>query len=260
MIKGSHWSDGLLRRYERYILPAVFRRADALVAVSDTSLAARHPAAHLIGPGVDLLRFAPAEREPAVPNLLYVGRIERSSAWKGIEVLLRAFALLRDRFPETRLTLVGGGDAVEDHRSLAERLGVADAVTFTGPLRGDDLVSAYQNASVVVLPSRTEAESFGLVLVEGMACERPVVGSRIGGIPAVIDDGTTGLLVRPDDPADLAEACGRLLADRELARRLGRAGRQTVLERWSWEQSTNALLGLVRGAVGPVRPTTSAPI
>ena len=246
MIKGSHWSDLPLGWYERHVLPRLFRRADQVVAVSNTSLAGRYPTARLISPGVDLRRFTPAEADPGVPTVVYVGRIERTSAWKGVDVLIAAFAAVRERLPQARLILVGGGDAIEDHRALAGRLGVAPAVTFAGPLTGADLLSAYQNASVVVLPSRTEAESFGLALIEAMACERPVIGSCIGGIPDVIEDEETGLLVSPGDPLALAEACLRVLEDDDLARRLARAGRRAVLARWSWEQSTSALLGLVR--------------
>jgi glycosyltransferase involved in cell wall biosynthesis len=259
MIKGSHWSDRLLSWYERHVLPRLLRRADEVVAVSKTSLASQYPTARLINPGVDLARFRPAELEqaeleqaepqrgePSVPTIMYVGRIERTSAWKGVDVLIQAFSLVHEKLPEARLVLVGGGDAIDDHRELAGRLGVAPAVTFLGPLTGDELVSAYQNASVVVLPSRTEAESFGLALIEAMACGRPVIGSRIGGIPEVIADEETGLLVSPGNPLALAEACLRVLTDADLARRLAGAGRRTVLTRWSWQQTGNALLALVR--------------
>jgi glycosyltransferase involved in cell wall biosynthesis len=159
--------------------------------------------------------------------------MDRSSAWKGVDVLVRAFAAIRDR-PDARLRLVGSGDAIADLGELARSLGVADRVDFAGELRGDDLVAAMQEAAVAVLPSRSAAESFGMALIEAMACGTPVVGSDVGGIPYVITDGVTGLLVPPGDADALAAACRRILADGGFADRLAEAGRRHVTECYAW--------------------------
>lgn len=232
---GSGAADRLIGAYERRVLPRVFRRARVLVAVSPVSLAAGQPHSVEITPGVDTERFtpgAPASQRPR--TVLYVGRMDRSSAWKGVDVLVRAFAELAAEVPGARLRLVGGGDAVEDHLRLAAELGVADRVEAAGELTGQALVDAVRTAAVAVLPSRTEAESFGMVLVEAMACGTPVVGSAVGGIPHAVADGETGLLVPPGDPAALAAACRKLLADGELADRLGAAGRLRAEQRFAW--------------------------
>jgi glycosyltransferase involved in cell wall biosynthesis/LmbE family N-acetylglucosaminyl deacetylase len=246
LVKGRRGVDTLLRGYERYVLPRVFARADALVAVSDTSLAARVPGARMIPPGVDTDVFTPGAAPTAPPTVLYVGRIERSSAWKGIAVLLRAFAGIAQRLPSARLELAGGGDAVGGFRREAAELGIADRVRFLGVLSGSDLVDAYRRASVVALPSLTEAESFGMALVEAMSCGRPVVGSRVGGIPGVVTDGYDGLLVPPGDPVALSTACLTVLTDGDLAARLGRAGRRTAVSRFAWSRQLPAYLDLFR--------------
>ena len=93
---------------------------------------------------------------------------------------------------------------------------------------------AYQRASVVVLPSKTDAESFGMCLVEAMSCTTPVIGSRVGGIPYVIEDGATGLLTEPGDPRSLADACIKVLTNPELRARLGAAGRSQAIARHDW--------------------------
>lgn len=229
---GTGAADRLIGLYERRVLPRVFGRARALVAVSPVSLAAGRPGALEISPGVDTARFTPGP-PPSTrpPTLLYVGRIDRSSAWKGVDVLVRSLA----EVPGARLRLVGGGDAVADQLALAASLGLADRVTASGELTGPDLVRAVREAAVLVLPSVTEAESFGMVLVEAMACGTPVVGSRVGGIPYVVEDGRTGLLVPPGDPGALADACRRLLEDGVLADRLGEAGLRTARERYAWD-------------------------
>ncbi|WP_329579012.1 glycosyltransferase family 4 protein [Kitasatospora sp. NBC_01250] len=246
MAKGQRGVDQLIGGYERLVLPRLFARAGALVAVSPVSLAANRRGAVRIPPGVDTERFTPgppaAERPPTV---LYVGRMDRTSAWKGVPVLLTAFAQLADQ-PRARLRLVGDGDAVPELRAEAERLGVAGRVEFTGALTGAPLVAELQHAALLVLPSLSSAESFGMTLIEAMACATPVVGSRVGGIPHVVDDEVTGLLVEPGDPQALAAACRRLLTDAGTAERFGTAGRRHVVEHYAWPGLTRRYLALFR--------------
>ncbi|MEW2400067.1 glycosyltransferase family 4 protein [Streptomyces sp. NPDC046862] len=244
---GSGLADRLIGAYERWVLPRVFRRARVLVAVSPVSLAAAHPHAVEITPGVDTERFTPGEPPSRRPRtVLYVGRMDRSSAWKGVDVLLRAFAQLAGDTVGARLLLVGGGDAVPDHLRLASELGIADRVEAPGELTGEALAGVMRTAAVAVLPSRTEAESFGMVLVEAMACGTPVVGSAVGGIPHVVADGETGLLVPPGDPKALATACRELLSDGELADRLGAAGRRQAESRFAWTGLMERYIDLFR--------------
>ncbi|MFJ3640259.1 glycosyltransferase family 4 protein [Streptomyces sp. NPDC090108] len=234
MLKGEAATvDRIIKAYERHVLPRVFARARALVAVSPVSLAAGHRHAVQITPGVDTGRFTPGPLPPSRRGrtVVYLGRLDRTSAWKGVDVLLEAFAGLPD---DTRLELVGGGDALPDHTRHAERLGIAERVLLPGQLTGQELVSALQEAAVVVLPSLTEAESFGMALVEAMACGTPVIGSDVGGIPHIVRDRENGLLVPPGDPGALGGALKLLLDDGVLADRLGAAGRRHVVGHFDW--------------------------
>jgi glycosyltransferase involved in cell wall biosynthesis len=246
LLKGRRGVDLILRMYERRVLPLVFRRADALIAVSPVSTAYRTGRASLISPGVDTEVFTPDAAPAGDPTLLYVGRIERSSASKGIDVLVRAFAKVQAELPAARLVLVGSGDAVADHRALAADLGVGDRVTFAGELRDGALVAVYRRAGVLVLPSRDEAEAFGMALIEAMACGRPVVGSAVGGVQRVIEDGRTGLLVPPGDVDALAAACLRILTDPALAARMGAEGRRVAVSKHPWSARTDKTLELFR--------------
>jgi glycosyltransferase involved in cell wall biosynthesis len=233
MLKNRPIVDVLIRLYERRLLPALLGRADAVVSVSP-AVTSRLPLdapekTFLVPPGVDDSIFVPSDA-PGVgpPTLLFVGRIERTSAWKGVDVLLEAFALVLRELPEGRLMLVGDGDAVEDHRNAAAVLGILEQTEFRGALRGSALVEAYQQASVFVLPSTTESEAAPMSLTEAMACGRPVVASAIGGVPFMIDDGSDGLLVPPGDAEALAAACLRLLVSPELSTALGEQAHRKV--------------------------------
>jgi glycosyltransferase involved in cell wall biosynthesis len=150
--------------------------------------------------------------------------------------------------PDAELHLVGAGDDVAGLAALADRLGCAGSLVWHGPLTGDALVAAYHDCSVVVLPSLTESESFGITLVEAMACGRPVVGSDVGGIRFVVGDDVEGMLTPPGDPRALARTLVGLLADAGLRTRLGRAGRAAAEQRWNQQRTTTRLLDILRRA------------
>ena len=245
--KGGHPVDPLLRAYERHLLPRVFDRCAALVAVSPVSMAHATGRAELVPPGVDCDLFRPdgARRNRRV---LYVGRVERTSRWKGLQVLVDALPRLREVVPGVGLDVVGDGDDVEALQEQARRLGVADLVTWHGRVAHEDLPEHYRRAGVTVLPSLTEAESFGMTLVEAMASGCPVVGSDVGGIPFVVRDGVDGLLVRPGDAQALADALAEVLTDATRAEDLGTAGRDAALERWAWTHQEEKTLRVIEQA------------
>jgi glycosyltransferase involved in cell wall biosynthesis len=235
LAKGSR-VDPLLRGYERVVLPRVFRRSRALVAVSPVSLAHATGRARLIPPGVDTDLFSPpAPGTDRGCRVLYVGRIEQSSRWKGLHVLVDALPRLRERLPQVHLEIVGNGDDVVPLQKRAAELGVDDAISWVGRVDHADLPAHYRRAGVTVLPSLTESESFGMVLAEAMACGSPVVGSAVGGIPFVVRDGVDGRLVPPGDAAALADALGDVLADPP----------QVEAGRWGWDQRIDDTLALL---------------
>jgi glycosyltransferase involved in cell wall biosynthesis len=165
------------------------------------------------------------EREPAPlperPVALFVGVLER---YKAVDVLVDAWRLAAARVPDTTLHLVGRGTL----RDAPARL-VADLPSqtrWTESLATPEVAQALDDATVLVLPSRSEG--LGRVVVEAFCRGRGVIGSRVGGIPDIVEEGQTGLLVPPEDPAALADALVRVLEDPALAERLGVAARAAV--------------------------------
>lgn len=235
LVKGSR-VDPLLRGYERVVLPRVFARSRALVAVSPVSLAHATGRATLIPPGVDTELFRPTG-EPRECRVLYVGRIEQSSRWKGLHVLVDALPRLRTLLPQVRLEVVGDGDDMVALQKRAAELGVGDVVYWVGRVDHRELPERYRRAGVTVLPSLTESESFGMALAEAMACGCPVVGSAVGGIPFVVRDGVDGRLVPPGDPVALADALAGVLTDPP----------QVETGRWGWDQRIDATVRLLEG-------------
>lgn len=200
---------------------------------------------HVIPSGVDPARFAGVARDPlpasGLPRVLFVGRLHRA---KGVDTLLRALPLLRR---PASVVLVGDGPERTSLDRLAVSLGVRDRVAFLGFLPHDQVPAALAYGDIVVLPSRYE--ELGSVLVEAMHAGRPVVASRTGGIPALVTDGVNGLLTPVGDPAALAAALDRLLADPALACTLG-ANARSHAAAYGWPGLAGRVLDVYAQATG----------
>jgi glycosyltransferase involved in cell wall biosynthesis len=179
---------------------------------------------HIVHCGVDPARYDRGPRERPGKRLLFVGRL---AAVKGVPVLLRAFAETLEAHPEAHLTLIGDGPERARIEALARELGLGGAVRFPGYLSQDEVADELARADLFVLPSF--AEGVPVVLMEAMAARLPVVATRIAGIPELVDEGVAGRLVPPGDAASLARALSDLLAEPDLRRRMGEAGREKVV-------------------------------
>jgi glycosyltransferase involved in cell wall biosynthesis len=237
-------SSRVRRAPERALLARLTPEMDRLIAVSESIAAkirreGRRGAPVVVVPnGVDLGQ----PPDPSVsrrlkvelglpPDAPCVGVIARIEPEKGHPTLLAAWPRVLAAEPEARLLIVGeGSQQVRLHDSAAQLglLGPSPRVLFTG--RRDDVAAILAVLDVAVLPSYREAQ--GISLLEAMALARPIVASAVGGIPEFVTDGQTGLLVPPRDPAALAGALLRVLADRGLAARLGRNARELVREHY----------------------------
>lgn len=210
----------------------------------------------LIYNGVDLQRYAHQEPCCTLPEEYgfpagtpIVGVVARLEPEKGHPTLLSAWPTVLAAVPEARLLIVGEGSQREVLERQAAGLGVADRVIFTG--RREDIPAVTAALDVAVLPSYREAQ--GLTVLEAMALARPVIASRVGGIPEMIDDGRTGLLVPAHDPSALAEAIIRLLRNHPLADTLARAGHDLVHDRFCVERMVHAVEDIYDEAARVVR-------
>jgi glycosyltransferase involved in cell wall biosynthesis len=196
--------------------------------------------------GINLERFKLQDHE-TLQDLRYSLGIGSSSVItcasnlrpeKGVDVLIRALVEILPRFPYVNCVIVGDGPCASELVKLASELNLEDTVCFAG-LRSD--VHAFMHmAEVVVVPS-TWQEPAGLVVIEAMAASKPVVASRVGGIPEFVINGETGLLVAADNPQELAQALLRILESKEQARQMGRRGRERVEQYFSmttWVNNT----------------------
>lgn len=169
-------------------------------------------------------------QNPQRETIITVSRLVKKN---GVDLLIRAFAEVKKEMPDALLYVVGDGPEKNALEKLADEVGVRDAVIFFGGIAHDALPQYLHHADVFVRASRSEG--MGVAFVEAMAAGLPVVGTAVGGIPDIIEDGKTGLFARPDDPRDLAEKILHLFADQRLAVDLAAAGKEKAVRVFDWD-------------------------
>ncbi|HEX2031983.1 MAG TPA: glycosyltransferase family 4 protein, partial [Actinomycetota bacterium] len=239
------WGGAALPLFDRFLLVSEF---------SARELGAPPERTRVVHGGVDVARFRPDPPERR-DGVLFVGRI---TPHKGLERLLAAL-------PAGATLRIAGSEGHDprpperDYPALVRRLASGRDVQFLGPVPDDELPALYRRAEVFVLPSVSRtcygkevriSELLGLSVLEAMASGTPVVCSRIGGVPEVVRDGETGFVVTPGDIDELRERLWQVLADRALAERLGRNGREWVVERFTWDACARRCLEAYEALLG----------
>jgi glycosyltransferase involved in cell wall biosynthesis len=225
-----------------------FGRADWVTATSQmlagatASLCPPGTHVHVVPFGVDTDVFSPPTAPPSgADRPPTVGIVKTLRPRYGIRELILAFHKIADSFPDARLVIVGGGEQYAELQALIVNLEMEKRITMAGQAGHDQIPRYLQSFDLFVVPSLTDRESFGVAAVEASACGLPVIASRVGGLPEVVLDGRTGLLVPPGDIDALAAAMARLLSEPELRARMGQAGRQFVLGHYRWADNASLM-------------------
>jgi glycosyltransferase involved in cell wall biosynthesis len=255
MVVSLHGSDiyvaernALFRKTAR----SVFSRARAVVACSPdlreraVSIGAA-PAAQVLPYGINPEKFHPGLRSPQVrkqygfgESTVLIAALGRMVHKKGFNILLDAFSQVPASGQDARLIIGGDGPLKPELIQQAKVLGISERVIFPGRIDWDQTPVFLASADIFVLPSVIDAygnmDGLPNVLMEAMACGRPVVASSIGGVPLVVDSNRNGLLVEPGKPEALALAIGELVAHPDQRQQLGKVARSDILEHHTWEK------------------------
>lgn len=232
--QANDWREWVFRAHRVLAQPWIVRHVDRVIVASrdyanTSSLRTfmRHypDRIHEIPFFVDEQAFFPKEK-PSRSTLeaLFVGALDRAHEFKGVSVLFAALS----RVPQARLTIIGDGDRRASIEAGAREQGLGDRITFLGRVSQERLIQAYQQADVLVFPSTSKAEAFGLVALEAQACGTPVIASDLPGVREVVLHEKTGLTITPSSVEELASALHRLCEDTEFCARLGRQARSHV--------------------------------
>ncbi len=204
--------------------------------------------------GMDLTRFPTANEGVSinqVPRIISIGRLV---AFKGFEYLIDACADLARRGLEFSCEIIGDGPLRDDLKARIRNLKLSDRVHLLGSLSQGAVLEKLRSADIFALASVTDAQGasdvFPTVIIEAMAAARPVVSTRLAGIPESVVDGETGMLVSPEDTMALAEALGRLIEDAKLRLHYGRAGRARIEQHFRIEHTVGPLVELLQRTPG----------
>lgn len=225
-------ADGFFARSFRQVRRTL-KRTDAVVVPSGflQEVFERYGTTAAVVPNIiDLTRFSPTQdgQDPRAPHLVVTRNLEPIY---DVATAIRAFQLVKARYPTARLTVAGSGPERANLEALTRGLGLDDAITFTGRLDNKEIASLYRTASVMINPSRVD--NMPISILEALASGVPVVSTNVGGIPYLVESGITALLVPPEEPKAMAEAVLHILDEPAFAQRLIRAGLETVLA-YSW--------------------------
>jgi len=188
--------------------------------------------------GVEVDKFVPDKTK--MKQILYVGGMDKAHYFKGVKVLLKAFALLENQ--EYSLVLVGNGDLIPDFRKQSIELKINNQVKFAENVDNDVLVKYYQESAVLVLPSINACEAFGVVLLEAMSCGTPVIASALPGVRTVFADKVQGYYVIPGDANDLQVKLKLILENEDLRKQMGEKARELALARYDSEKLGDKLI------------------
>jgi len=229
----DRYASGLAARWCRRVSQRAYRFSRRVVCVSEhvreqvLEGMGRNCRTSVIYNGVDAELFSPAN--PAFDEQQLVLSVGNLIPIKGHDLLIRAVASLAGELPDLNLEIVGDGPERERLQTLAGQCQLSDRVRFPGRQSRHQVATAMQRCTVFALPSRYEG--LGCVYLEAMSAAKPVIGCRDQGIAEIIRQGTNGFLVGPDNEKELTIALGMLLRDQNLRRNLGRAARDTILDR-----------------------------
>jgi len=248
------WRGWLFKIFQKLFLARLLKQAEAITCASldywQSSAAGRlnlNLADKLfeVPFRVDTERFQPRSKDSELmnkfglkrerPTILMVGGLDKAHYFKGVDVLINSLVSLRQTNPKLdfQAVIVGDGDLKKGYQALAERLGLADRVCFTGAVSPQQLPAMYNIADLFVLPSINRCEAFGIVLLEAMASGLPCLAANLPGVRRVIAPGANGELIQPADSADLAEKIADLIVDQPRLQAMAVASRQRAEQLFS---------------------------
>ena len=278
----------LFEGYEHTVAPLLVRAADRICVLSPDHAGSvpylrrtgeRHPGKLVEMPnGVDTQQFAPGRVEPGLRRSLgipdgavvaaFVATLDRAHYFKRLDLAIEAIARITgasgpgdgeggvetdDGPPPVHLIVAGGGELLDRYRDQARAAGIGNRVHFLGPVTHAELPGVLRGTDFLLLTTQPP-ESFGIVLIEAMACGLPTIATEYPGVRAVIDDGGTGLLVKPGDPGAVAAAIRGLIEAGPGGRaRMGAAGRQKAERLWSWPRLLDRMEGVYAEAIAARR-------
>ena len=238
--------------FHKLLIRYALKKADKIMSASkylaDRTKELMQKEIDIIPFGVDIKKFRLIEsKDPIRKNEIIIGTIKSLEDNYGIDLLIKAFTLVKNKIPTVplKLLIVGKGTRERDLKELAASLLNSDDYFFTGYIDHDTISEYHNKIDIPVYLSRKE--SFGVSILESMACRKPVIASNVGGLKEIIKDGINGLLAETENILSAAEAIEKLVLNPGLRSELGNNGMETVYNNYNWKTNLNQMISIYRG-------------
>lgn len=243
-------------KLHRSLLKFNLSRADRILSTS-YSMTARtktftNKPIDFIHLGVDIKRFRPFKVESIFkPDDIVIGSIKTLEPQYGIEFLIKAFRLVKERLPQLPLKLLIVGHGTLEHmlKKLVVELNLNNDTVFTGHIPYNEVPKYHNMLDIFVALSTEDSETFGVAAVEASACEKPVVVSDVGGLPEAVEHNLSGFIVKNKNIEQAADSIIRLVLDESLRKRMGIDGRKRVVENFNWEDKVEQIVSLYKNVI-----------
>jgi len=248
-IIGEGIVDYIARFYNSTFLKLLLKRADKIIITQPSYLKSSpylmdyQDKIEVIPNGVDVDKFRPiTSTNDNNYTIFFLSVLDEFHRYKGLDYLLKSIQIVKIEIPNLKLIVGGKGVLVDYYKKISVSMGLGDNVEFKGFIRDDELVNYYNQADLFVLPSTSSLqEGFGIVALEALACQTPVITTDIVGVAEDLIEVNAGLVVPPKDSKRLAEMIILLLKDEGLRKEMGEHGRKLVMDRYTWKSVASSM-------------------
>ena len=241
-IIGNGFADHIAGFYNATALKFLLKQADKIIITQPNYLnfspylKGYSDKIEVIPNGVDVETFKPLKCKKRENTIFFLSLLDEFHKYKGLDYLLKALQLIKNEIPDVKLLVGGKGVLLEHYQKMVNSLGLQENVEFHGFIPDERLVEYYSSVDVFVLPSISSVqEGFGIVALEALACETPVVSTEIVGVAEDIKKSNAGLIVEPKNSTALADAIIKILKNKDLQKKMGFNGRKLVKDTYTWK-------------------------
>lgn len=241
-ITGDGVTGYIAKLYNATALKLLLKRADKIIIIQEnystsSSHLNRYKDKIVVVPcGADVDKFAPSSITKDKNTIFFLSLLDEFHKYKGLEYLLKALKIVKNKIPDVKLMVGGRGVLMEHYQEITSALGLTKNVEFHGFIDEDKITEYYSRANVFVLPSISSVqEGFGIVALEALACKTPVITTEIVGVSSDLKKENAGIIIPPRDPDALAAAIIKILSNNDMQREMGENGRRLVKAKYTWK-------------------------
>lgn len=249
-IIGEGFANTIANFYNGTTLKLLLNKADKIIITQDDYINSPHLQNYknkivTIPNGVDTSLFKPSKENRKENQIFFLSVLDKFHKYKGLDYLIESLVEVKKVIPDIKLVVGGKGELLDYYKTKVNELDLQDNVEFKGFLTDEEVISMYQESELFILPSISSLqEGFGIVVLEALSCETPVISTTIVGVSDDVISTDSGIIIPPKDVTKLEKAIIKILTDKELINAMGKNGRKLVKEKYEWKNIAKSIYEL----------------